>query len=100
MINLTITGFNATNSIATIEPIYSPPPACFDWCVVQHVVNANNSLLYGLFFVVMAYGFLVAIPYIRFTKYEELADVFEYMARIMLILFFGYFFLVIRWGIV
>lgn len=100
-LNLTITGLNQTAlEIGSYLP-YAPDEACFDWCSVQHIVNANNVSIEGMMIVAFAYVLLVTKPF--FEENETLKDytyLLDYLARLSLIIFFAYYFLVVRWGII
>lgn len=83
-------------SVTEVMP-YAPDNECFDWCSIQHVVHSNNMELYGILFIVFAYLFIVL-----YNISEEInilkpyRESFIYYAKILLLLFFGFYIFIIR----
>jgi len=90
------TSINVSKVIEIYQP-YAPDSQCFNWCVVQQVAHSNNMELSGIIFIVFAYIFIVfyetanEIPLIK--PYREN---FIYYAKLLLMVFFGYYFLILR----
>lgn len=80
---------------------YAPDVPCFDWCVVQHTIHSNNLELGSIILVVLAYICIVLYGIADEIKIiKPFKDTFIYWAKLLLILFFGYYILVIRMGLV
>lgn len=76
---------------------YAPNEECFDWCIVQQVRHSNNMELYGILFVVMAYFCILAYYFLgEFEQLRPFRENFIYYAKLLLLLFFGFYILIIR----
>jgi len=79
---------------------YQPDQQCFDWCITQQVTHSNNIELNVVMIVLFAYISLLVYDGIkdsdRFDKYK---DVFIYIAKGLMIIFFAVYILMIRLGI-
>lgn len=86
--------------MATITPIefdyYAPTDACFDWCIEQQVVHANNLELYAVAIVGVAYVFILLYEMDSINFFKRYQPELIYMAKLMLIIFFIIYILVIR----
>lgn len=86
------------NASISINPIpYTATEPCFDWCVIQQVAHSNNMELSGLIFIIVAYLLIVFYEIseeITFLKAHR--EVFIYWAKLLLLMFFGFYFLIIR----
>lgn len=80
---------------------YTPNAPCFDWCAVQHIIHSNNLELGSIILVVLAYICIVLYGIADEIKFiKSFKETFIYWAKLLLILFFGYYILVIRMGLV
>ena len=90
---------NISNLDLTVKDImpYAPDKPCFDWCSVQQVVHSNNMEMYGILFVVFAYLCITAY-YIagEFEVTRPYKENFIYYAKLLLLLFFGFYILIIK----
>ena len=90
MINLTLDDLQSTMP-------YVPDKPCFDWCLMQQVVHSNNMELYAVMFVVFAYFSILAYYFAGEVEVlKPYKEMFIYWAKLLLILFFAFYILVIR----
>ena len=88
---------NLTNLTISDAMPYLPDRQCFKWCAVQQVVHSNNMELYGILFVVFAYLFIVAyFVSDEIKSLKPFRENFVYYAKLLLMLFFGFYILIIR----
>lgn len=94
--NLTIESISVPNSVIT-----SSGTTCFDWCLDQQVVHNFN--------VDMASVGLITISYILHSLYflgeeyeffKRYRNMFMYASRLILLIFFVYYFFYIKWGLI
>ncbi|NIV12563.1 MAG: hypothetical protein GWN62_15170 [Aliifodinibius sp.] len=96
-----MTALNLTLTNNPYEQPYLPDQSCFDWCSLQHVVQANNISVNSITIVALAYIALIALPFIReHEKIKEYDYIIEGLARTLLLIFFFYYFTVVKWGVI
>lgn len=83
-------------NLEDISKPYIPDDTCFDWCLQQQVVHSNNLEIYAVLLIFAAYIFilLATLEDVEFLKKYQTA--FIYMAKLMIIVFFAVYILVIR----
>ena len=96
MLNETLQ-LNLSTVALEIPKQYAPSQECFDWCQIQHVVHSNNIELNAILFIVFAY-FCIVGYYIagEFPKLKRFQETLIYLAKLSLILFLGFYILIIR----
>lgn len=77
---------------------YLPDNQCFDWCVAQQVVHSNNMEVYAIRILIVVYFLLVLYFIAGEVKFLQRfnRDTFIYWAKLLMIIFFGFYILVIR----
>lgn len=92
---------NLTIAISNEIKNYSPDQACFNWCAEQHVVHSVNTGVYSLIFIALTY--IMIIMYSVAQESEALKDyqeTFIYFAKLFILMFFGYYFIVVKYGLI
>ncbi len=94
MMNLTI---NTDTQLIT----YHADEACFEWCLNQQVVHANNLELWIMFFPFLSFIFIMLYLWsYELTSLQKYRKGLIYMARLFLIVFFAAYILIIRLRII
>lgn len=74
---------------------------CFDWCLEQQVVHANNIELWTMFFPLLSFVMLILYFWsFEIKLLEKYRKGFIYMARLFLIIFFATYILIIRMRVI
>ena len=81
---------------------YVPDDNCFEWCAVQHVVHSNNMEVYAIRILIVVYFLLVFYFISSEIKFLQKfnRDNYIYWAKLLLIIFFGFYILIIRMRLV
>lgn len=89
---------NLTPINATINKImFTPDKNCFDWCIVQHVIHSNNMEINAIIIIIFTY-FMIVLHNIsnEINILRPYKETFLYWAKLSLIIFFGFYILIIR----
>lgn len=99
MVEITIPDINLTEKLinsSQFQQAYSPTQQAFNWCLEQQVVHSNNLELYAVGIVGLAYVFILLYDLDEIEFLNKYKSGFIYMAKLMLIVFFAIYILVIR----
>ena len=97
-LNLTI---KETDTINYLQTPYTPTTECFDWCSTQHIVHSNNISVYSVLIIAIVYLLLVGKEFmLEHDQLKNYAGSVDQLSRTLLVVFFVYYFLVVRWGII
>lgn len=75
---------------------FIPDQGCFNWCLEQQVVHSNNLELSTVALIGVAYTFILLASAEDSEFLMKYKEEFIYMAKLMLIVFFAVYILVIR----
>ncbi len=95
-INESIQQFKAIDINVNPMQQFIPSDACFSWCLEQQVVHSNNLELYAVGLVLMSYIFILLYDMDSIEILQKYRSELIYMAKLMLIVFFVVYILVIR----
>lgn len=76
---------------------FIPDQDCFNWCAVQQVTHSNNMEIYAVMILVFTYLMIVLYQLSDdFEKLRPFRENFLNLAKLSLVAFFGFYFLIIR----